>query len=100
MNYMIKNGMTVLPHTLTVRKLIANRLNFQKCNDLGLNKHFGENNIKWKGGVSRKQNYPCPKCGQDRYCQKRYAHLLCRKCSNSNHNKYIEHKKDGTYRKQ
>ena len=81
------------------KKLIANRLNFQKANSLGLNRHFGKDNFKWKCGISSTKNYPCPKCGKDRYCEEVNSNLVCRKCSDTSRTKHIENKISGVYTK-
>ncbi len=83
---------------ISEKRLIANRLNFKKCNDLGLNRHFGENNTSWNNGNRLKGNYPCPQCGKERVCEKRHSYRLCRECSNKSRNLYKIHYQDGTYR--
>ena len=49
-------------------------------NELGLNRHFGEDNPRWNGGNRLSGNFPCPQCGVDRICEKRNAYRICAKC--------------------
>ena len=74
----------------------AAKKNINKANESGNNKHFGEDNIKWRGGVSKKDNYPCPLCGKKLIRQKRYSEMLCVECSNKNRKPRGSYKKNRT----
>lgn len=40
----------------------------------------GDKNGMWKGGSSKKKNYPCPDCNVDRLCNKSNAWRSCVSC--------------------
>lgn len=66
---------------MIVKKRESSVKNMEKLNELGLNRHFGDKNPRWNGGNRLNGNYPCSKCGRDRFIEKRNAYRLCKSCS-------------------
>lgn len=65
---------------VSIKKSTASRKTIEKVNQLGLNRHIGEDNPRWKGGNRLRGNFPCPQCQVDRVCEKRNALRVCRVC--------------------
>ena len=58
----------------------SNRAKLKEINSSGKNKHIGKDNHFWEDGESKRGNFPCPECGEDRICKKKYGYKLCKKC--------------------